>query len=465
MTDTELQLWIEHSKKSGWLAALLNLIIPGVGYMYCGRWVLGFLVLVFLVPFEVAAFVLSLLGISWLLLSIDLILVADGFLAARRYNRQLVEDALASRRRVPGLRPQSGVPAESTAEPAAWAPPRISRPAEATEGRLARVLVGVAGLAAIGMVAYGLMRFHVLARLTGGSGVATMVNSPESTAATHGVKPSFDCRKATRRVERLICSTPGLARADHTLANLYWTTLKAAGPEAAALKDGQRAFLRRRDHCATVGCIAEAYKLRWEQITQGRNGMSSETTDQGAQPADSARSDAAGEANCSIFARVSVPAIEDPQSILQAGQSEDFITQYVVDDKGGVASFCEHGGFCYPRYLRQGGRRVEALELRNCRIDPKGTDEDGQTFHELIIDRSQFSKQDLRYSDVRDTLSEMGLCSACADNAADFYVNKPGSECAHLVKGALEGNPNARSELLQDPDFCRVTDNGAGQGP
>src|SRR6185437_2188295 len=120
MTDTELQLWIEHSKKSGWLAALLNLIIPGVGYMYCGRWVLGFIVLVFLVPLEVGAVVLSLLGVSWLLLSIDLILVADGFLAARRYNRQLVEDALASRRRAPDLRSHNSATAEQSAEQVFW---------------------------------------------------------------------------------------------------------------------------------------------------------------------------------------------------------------------------------------------------------------------------------------------------------------------------------------------------------
>ncbi len=35
----------ESKKKSGFVAALLNLFIPGAGYMYCGNIILGLFVL------------------------------------------------------------------------------------------------------------------------------------------------------------------------------------------------------------------------------------------------------------------------------------------------------------------------------------------------------------------------------------------------------------------------------------
>ena len=41
MSDAELLLLVESRKKSGWLAAFLNVIVPGAGYAYCGNWVLG----------------------------------------------------------------------------------------------------------------------------------------------------------------------------------------------------------------------------------------------------------------------------------------------------------------------------------------------------------------------------------------------------------------------------------------
>lgn len=166
MTDTELQLWIEHSKKSGWLAALLNLIIPGAGYMYCGRWVLGLIAFAFVALLDAVALVLSLLGASsWLLVSINLMLFADGFLAARRYNRRLVEDALASRRRAPDPRPQNGAPGERPPEQGFWSP-RVDHQAEAAERRANLLWTGVVGLLVGGLFVYGFSRFHLMDHLT-----------------------------------------------------------------------------------------------------------------------------------------------------------------------------------------------------------------------------------------------------------------------------------------------------------
>lgn len=88
--DVGLMLLIESRKKSGWLAAFLNLVFPGAGYMYCGRPLLG--VVVFL--FMGAVFVFTLGLLAWVFMPI---LFIDGFLCAGRHNRELVEEVLRER--------------------------------------------------------------------------------------------------------------------------------------------------------------------------------------------------------------------------------------------------------------------------------------------------------------------------------------------------------------------------------
>lgn len=49
---------------------------------------------------------------------------------------------------------------------------------------------------------------------------------------------------------------------------------------------------------------------------------------------------------------------------------------------------------------------------------------------------------------------DMGLCSACADNVAQYYTRQPDSKCGKLAKQALEGNLDAIDELQSFPDYC-----------
>jgi len=88
MSDATLLLRVEAKKKSGWLAALLNLVIPGAGYAYCGRWILGIIVFAFIVALAVTTAGLGTIPFV-------LILFVDGFLAAGRYNKKLIEQVLA----------------------------------------------------------------------------------------------------------------------------------------------------------------------------------------------------------------------------------------------------------------------------------------------------------------------------------------------------------------------------------
>lgn len=93
MSDTELSLFIEAKKKSILATILLNLFLPGAGYIYCGRRALG--IIAFLL-------VIAMWNISSPILVIGtfiLVFVIDGVLCTKKYNRILIENALNARRK------------------------------------------------------------------------------------------------------------------------------------------------------------------------------------------------------------------------------------------------------------------------------------------------------------------------------------------------------------------------------
>jgi hypothetical protein len=133
---------------------------------------------------------------------------------------------------------------------------------------------------------------------------------------------------------------------------------------------------------------------------------------------------------------------------LKRGEIIGAITQYNVNKKTGVASLCSHGGGCYP---------AEALRLTNCTINkskPQFVDKE-EVSYGLDLDRSKVPPAVLRQNDVELKLLDLGMCNACADNAAAFYVKMPASRCATLVRQALEGDPTAVKTLKDMPDYCQ----------
>ena len=89
MTDANLIfLRVEAEKKSGAIAALLNLFFPGFGYIYCGNWILGIFAFVVAITLWVVT-----LGIA--ILPVAFALVIDGLLCAKRYNKKLTNRLLA----------------------------------------------------------------------------------------------------------------------------------------------------------------------------------------------------------------------------------------------------------------------------------------------------------------------------------------------------------------------------------
>ncbi len=90
MSDAELLLSVESRKKSGAIAALLNLFLPGAGYIYCGRWILGVIAFFFVIAMYIVSLGYAAIGIT-------LMLVIDGFLCAGRYNKNLINQILKER--------------------------------------------------------------------------------------------------------------------------------------------------------------------------------------------------------------------------------------------------------------------------------------------------------------------------------------------------------------------------------
>lgn len=131
------------------------------------------------------------------------------------------------------------------------------------------------------------------------------------------------------------------------------------------------------------------------------------------------------------------------------------ITTYKLDKDTNDSWLCSHS-ICYLTHLYKKGKKTEALRLTNCRIGSVLSDGINDVTYYLEPIREKNPEGDLRRFDVINRLLEIGLCEACADNAVNFYLKKPSSECAKLVRQTLEGNPIATKKLKNyPPDFCQ----------
>jgi hypothetical protein len=160
---------------------------------------------------------------------------------------------------------------------------------------------------------------------------------------------------------------------------------------------------------------------------------------------------------CEATAVRDVPAIESPTSIIRKGGTDEAITQFRVNKKTGRTSYCSHGGYCYPTHVQVGDDLLLALKMTNCKPsahaynDDRGSDE---IIYDVDVIRSVIPKDKMRREDVKNRLLDMGLCSACADNIAQYYTVQPKSQCAQLARSALEGNPESTRKLLDGPEYC-----------
>lgn len=86
-------------------------------------------------------------------------------------------------------------------------------------------------------------------------------------AIAQDAQPSFDCAGARTRVEHMICGNPRLAARDRAEGDRFIAAMAGADPEQTdkARRD-QRSWLKTRNACTTVKCVAASYDYRMNQL-------------------------------------------------------------------------------------------------------------------------------------------------------------------------------------------------------
>ena len=91
--------------------------------------------------------------------------------------------------------------------------------------------------------------------------------APREQQRTATARPSFNCRYARTRGEKMVCSSDRLAAKDRAMSSLFYSALADADPGTRAqLRRSRDRFLAYRDRCGNEGCVAEAYDGRMDEI-------------------------------------------------------------------------------------------------------------------------------------------------------------------------------------------------------
>ncbi|HEY6322501.1 MAG TPA: lysozyme inhibitor LprI family protein, partial [Thermoanaerobaculia bacterium] len=99
---------------------------------------------------------------------------------------------------------------------------------------------------------------------------AAMLGAPRAGHAEVQARPapSFSCGQATQWFEKTICSDPELAALDRRLALVFAEAKRELAPRTGELLTAQRAWLRRREECRTVGKVNQVGCL-WGPAVSG----------------------------------------------------------------------------------------------------------------------------------------------------------------------------------------------------
>lgn len=79
---------------------------------------------------------------------------------------------------------------------------------------------------------------------------------------------SFDCTKATSKIEKMICNDSDLSQLDEDLSAAYRSALQE-GKQSEELKQDQRRWIKERNSCSDITCVKESYKSRIATLSLG----------------------------------------------------------------------------------------------------------------------------------------------------------------------------------------------------
>ena len=85
---------------------------------------------------------------------------------------------------------------------------------------------------------------------------------------------SFDCAKASTRIEKAICADAGLSALDEHLGRFYFAARERLAENASCIVADQQQWLRaQRNPCADVACLKKAYLSRLAELVALQPGM------------------------------------------------------------------------------------------------------------------------------------------------------------------------------------------------
>ncbi|WP_176316822.1 lysozyme inhibitor LprI family protein [Burkholderia vietnamiensis] len=97
--------------------------------------------------------------------------------------------------------------------------------------------------------------------------VAVLLFAVSTTAFADG--PAFNCAKASSKVEKMICGDSALSGADAVNADLYTEVLRTSD-NPNQVKQEQRRWLKVRNACQSLACLANAYNDRYNALDHER---------------------------------------------------------------------------------------------------------------------------------------------------------------------------------------------------
>lgn len=96
---------------------------------------------------------------------------------------------------------------------------------------------------------------------------------PVAVAARNRSNPSFNCRQAGTRSEKMVCSSNQLAARDRAMSSLYYSAIASADPATKRrIRNSRDSFLVRRERCTSEACVAGVYQNRIEEIRRIASG-------------------------------------------------------------------------------------------------------------------------------------------------------------------------------------------------
>lgn len=85
--------------------------------------------------------------------------------------------------------------------------------------------------------------------------------------------PSFDCRRARSRSERMVCGDAQLAGLDRAMSSRFYAALSRGDERTrTALRRSRDRFLAYRERCPDPACVAAAYRDRMDEIADISSG-------------------------------------------------------------------------------------------------------------------------------------------------------------------------------------------------